>query len=401
MPNGVMTGNGSRDNPWIVEDAWDFNALRDIPATDASSVAFVELGADISLAVYPTFTPIPSRFFNIDGKGHIISDISVENFGLFEEVRFTEYLRNIVVEGEVTVGTSAQVGLLAARAVATVTGAIIENIKGFGSVTSVLSANSARHAGIFGFVQMHSPGQTMLRVRDCSFKGTFMASFTNSTTSGAGGIVALGGVLNVNLSAGGFGGANATVQVSRCFSDISVVVIGSQWTGINSSIGGVVGGTVSTSGTNEMISCVGRVQIHFTGGTNTRVWRLSGCFGVHEGIGATRLIRCVGFIKLIYNPLAAFTGQIHINGLVGQVGNSGISVSQSYGVIEYENPNSIELPPTFTINGLGPSTTAVGSFFDISALRATWGGDINQEALGRTTQQLQDRGFLESQGWVF
>ena len=110
MPNGIMTGDGTREAPFVVMDALDFNALRNVPATTTATSAFVELGADINLGTLPNFTPIPSRFLNIDGKGHKIqhftSSASGTGFGLtvglFTSLSCTEYLRNIVIEGMVS-----------------------------------------------------------------------------------------------------------------------------------------------------------------------------------------------------------------------------------------------------------------------------------------------------------
>ncbi|MCL2592695.1 MAG: hypothetical protein FWD82_04945 [Defluviitaleaceae bacterium] len=146
MPNGIMTGSGSRANPWIVEDGWDFNALRNIPAVDASSVAFVELGANINLSMFDNFVPIPSRWFNIDGKGFIISDFLIQSTntseaGLFAQLNVTEYARNIVLEGVVHFNTSisfSRVGLLAGMIWCRAANIIIENIEAFGEVMYTL-----------------------------------------------------------------------------------------------------------------------------------------------------------------------------------------------------------------------------------------------------------------------
>jgi len=206
MPNGVMTGDGSRSNPLIVMDALDFNALRNVDAPDAANVKFIELGANINLSGFGTFVPIPTKAFNIDGKGFIISDFSIVTTGLFENIRPTEYVRNIIVEGEITNGSTTS-GLLAGTITTLQPNVVIEDIEGYGSITAS-SGSTVRYAGLIGNINVGSSGAPTNIIQRCSFRGT-------ATLATAGQIGFFGGVCNLAATSS-FGGSAPILHCIQC-----------------------------------------------------------------------------------------------------------------------------------------------------------------------------------------
>ena len=114
----------------------------------------------------------------------------------------------------------------------------------------------------------------------------------------------------------------------------------------------------------------------------------------------TQVVNCGAFVMFNYEPPIAPLGSIELNGIHGHGARVG-HVSTSYAVIEYNNPNNHELPASFNIHGTGHVNASTNTFFDDTVLRRTWAGAVSQPERGRTTAQLQNRAFLESQGWVF
>ena len=421
MPNGVMTGDGSRNNPFIVEDAFDFNALRNVPATTAATVAFIELGADINLGMFPNFTPIANRFFNIDGKGHKIVNASISmssgglgmDVGLFATLTSTEYIRNIVIEGVVsfraTGSGSGRVGLLAANIRTAGVNVVIENIEAYGSV-DVGSQGSTTGIIIGGglIAQINVEGNQRATVRNCFFRGVAQCLISNTATTAAPTLIFGGLTGRIDLS------FSAVASFDLCITDVDLFVFGANGTrmGVFGGICGDCSGPTNSSAANRIISflsSIGKLSVNFNNIQEfNRPLIFSGVMGRNDTSTAssmaagmsTEILNCGGFLTINFDPAFPVGGNLDFNGLHGQGARAGF-ISSSYVVMEYNNPNNRELPAVFNIHGLGTVNAAGNVFFDETVLRATWDGPISQPARGRTTAQLQSQAFLESEGWVF
>ena len=423
MANGVMPGSGTREDPFIVEDGWDFNALRNVPAINVDTVSFIELGADINLGMFPNFTPIPNRFFNIDGKGYVIQNVTVAasgasfglDAGLFASLTSTEYIRNITIEGIVSVRSSGtgtgRVGLLAASlntAGATGNNVVYENIELYGSV-EVASQGSTTSVILGGGLAAHLSVASNQRatIRNCFFRGVAHSIISNTATTGAPTLVFGGLIGRIDLS------FQAVAAFDLCITDVDLFVSGTNGTriGVFGGICGDCSGPTNTSTPGRMIailSSIGKLAVNFNNiGAFDRPQIYAGLMGRNDTSTAssmaagmsTEIINCGGFLTINFDPSFPVGAQ-DFNGIHGQGVRTG-TVSSSYAVIEYNNPNDRELPAVFNIHGLGHVNAAGNVFFDETVLRKTWSGDVSQPARGRTTSQLQSQTYLESQGWVF
>ena len=420
-----MTGDGTKENPYIIMTAEDFNSLRSIQATDVASAAYVELGADINLSRLPNFTPISSRFLNIDGKGHKITNVSVSasgtgssiNTGLFNTLHCTEYIKNLVIEGMVTSritgGTgNGRAGLLAATLrTAGPNGNVVifENIECYGSVdvsgqgSSTISVLAGGLAG-----QLNVESNHKASIHKCFFRGA-VQSFVANTSTTAGPNIVFGGIVGrIDLS------FSAVASMGLCMTDVDLFVSGT--TGVRMGVfGGLCGdcsGPTNTSTPGRMISfisCMGKLTVNFNNtGEFNRPLIFTGMMGRNDtstgNTGAsgmtTEIMNCGCFLTINYDPTVPPLGALDFNGIHGQGARTG-SVSASYAVIEYNNPSDTEISETFRIHGLGHTASSANVFFDETVLRKTWSGEVSQENRGITTVQLQSQVFLESQGWVF
>ena len=101
MANGVMLGAGTQNDPWVVEDAWDLDSLRNLSATDWH---WVKIENDISVGSFPNWIPIPSRRFNIDGNNKTISNLRIVASsgaaGLFAQLETLD-TRDLRIEAEI------------------------------------------------------------------------------------------------------------------------------------------------------------------------------------------------------------------------------------------------------------------------------------------------------------
>lgn len=414
MPNGVMTGNGSRSNPWIVEDGYDFNAIRNLPHASAADVGFIELGADINLAMYESFVPIVGRFLNIDGKGHKITDISIAtsnaNGGLFATLNSVEYIKNIVLEGVVhhnltTTGIN-DVGMLATNISAAGNNSrlMIENVEIYGSIESIIANTSATGVtSIGGFCGQITPNNNSVIMSKCSFKGRIQTTLLN-TSNTAGLNARIGGLVGqVNFS------FNPVVTFDACIAEIELFVGGSN--GLRTgTYGGMLGDCAGPTNTSNLrtitfLNCLSRLAVNFI---NTAAFNRNMIFSALMGNNPTsaavsgiavNIVRCACFLDINYDPGVPLTGRLEFNGFYGQ-GTRLATVSPSYAVIKYNNPNDTELSDDFFINGLGHVASAANVFFDETVLRETWDGAIGQADQGRTTAELHSAAFLASQGWV-
>ncbi len=188
---GALEGLGTEESPYLIADASDLAAFRDLVNATASSAAWAKLTEDIELS--GAWTPISNSNYvteayagTFDGDGHTISGLSVSS-----------------------TKTSQALGLFGV-----VNGATIRNLKVEGTVTS----NGNYNGGIVG------KSQGAVTVQNCSFAGQVSGNY-------AGGIVGRINAGSVNIdrcanladitgtyAAGilGYGSAPGS-QISNCY----------------------------------------------------------------------------------------------------------------------------------------------------------------------------------------
>ena len=223
---GTLKGSGTAGDPYLIADAADLAAFRDMVNGEDSSKRCAKLTADIQLtgdwtpfssqSGYPT-TAYEGTF---DGGGHTISglriDASTANQGLFSAINGAT-IRNLKVEGNVTSSKSYVGGI-----VGKVQQGTIENCSFSGNVRTTLSSGCA--GGIAG------AAQNLTRITGCANYGTI--------TGYAGGIIGYGkaaiencynkGTINGTTRAGGiigqFNGSASTNTIKNSYNigDISL-----------------------------------------------------------------------------------------------------------------------------------------------------------------------------------
>ena len=401
MAMGVLRGNGTQGNPWIVEDGWDLNALRNLPTTEFQ---WVEIANNISLAMFANWIPIPSTRLNINGNGNVISDLFINssgvNTGLFAEL-ISQETRNIVLDGEIvcSLNSNQGAGMLCGNIAWHVTGSttpqfsVFSNIQCFGSIIANAAGAIVGVGGCFGRTFLQS--NLTVSIEDCTFHGSLLFSTTHSSTLSPSNTQfrVCAGILGNGDS--NSAAVNARVSIARCKTVAKYSVSGGPSpTGISGIFGG---GRQSTS--SSICRCIARNELQFTNSavTTQPVW-----FGgiVSIAVNDSSIVSCGALTDVNYNPLFGIGG-LHVAGIHCMRPSGTSPVTTSYAVIDFVNPNNVSLPATFSMRGLGGNITTTSSFFDTTVLALGWNGDVIGSEFGRTTAQLQSRAFLESQGWVF
>lgn len=401
MANGIITGSGTQAEPWIVEDGWDFNALRNI-GSDVWAPHWIELAEDISLAMFPAFTPIPMRYFNIDGKGHKITNVSINaGTGLFETLR-TWDTKNIRIEGTIIHASSwlgDHIGFLCSVLelhTLNGSGGSTSNIQCFGSITARLPNNIALHGigGCFGLVRTSNAATALPGiVTDCAFYGMIDYTVAFSLTTqpsgtnarGAGGIT---GIIDTD------GSGRRGVTISRCVVVATFRING----GAAAILFGGIAAIIRSSQASNIGSCIAVTRMEFSNAAATTQMISAGGIASHNTIGNnTTISNCGAHMEVVYNPPAAISTLL-IGGILG-VGAG--NVVTSYAVLRFNNSNSVALPGSMLVRGIGLNANNTNSFFDADVLAEGFTGEVANAAWGRTTAQLQNQKFLEIQGWVF
>jgi hypothetical protein len=400
-----MTGDGSAENPYIVMDGFDFNALRNI-SSSTSSFKYVELGSDIQLDMYANFIPIPECYLNIEGNNHSIIDfyISGANAGLFVNLH-TKSLTNLIIEGQV-IGASTssyaadQVGMLAVTL--TGRGANISNIQCFGTLTG---KNAGGIAGVLGddsYTASSITGATT-SLLNCAFQGTInftplSVATTLSGTPYCGGLI---GQLIVNSYRNNF-------TIKNCLVKATIILTSNGGVSITA---GIFGSTYygGASYTNSVIECA--VQVIFivngTASTSnaTRYGGLMGYFAPYQSdsqinnfIGENNAVHS----KIILNIATYFIA----GGLSNMQTTSAVYartvISTSYAVIELQdNGNDIT---NVQIDGISRSAGYIinNCFWDREKLEATYtkyAGSYVYPGKDTTTENLKSQTWLAAQGW--
>ena len=404
MPNGVMLGTGTQNDPWIVEDGWDFNSLRNLPATEWQ---WIEIDNDINLGAFPNWTPIPSRRFNINGNNHTIKNVrmvgSNQQLGLFAQLETLE-TKDLRIEAEIT-STSASsndIGILCGRLIGGAFGALssdpartarISNIQCFGNITATVTGATQPTGGCFGSTWGES--NVTLFIENCAFYGSISCHITSSSTTAPSStqLRSFGGILGTADARGST--INYTISLVNCISVVQFIMVGGA---AHTLVGGILGATRSGSSPN-INGCVAKAQLLVT---NTLPWTQPIWFGgiLGAGIVGCNITMCAAHSEVVYNPSGSVVA-LHVAGLHCMRSTGTNPVSMSYAVIDFKNPNNTELPLTHSMRGIGGQVVVTNSFFDSQVLAEGWTEAVTTPEWGRTTAQLKSREYLELQGWVF
>jgi hypothetical protein len=406
MPNGTMTGSGTSVDPYIVMDGYDFNALRNI-TTSTSDIKNIQLGSDISLSMYPIFTPIPSKYFNIDGQNHLVSDINILNGrGIFETLN-TQLTKDLRVEGElIHSNVTSPTGFLCGVLNLLTDNSKLSNIQCFAgiAVTLTYADLGCKFGGVAGQVYCSGSNNQMGYIENCIFYGTIQimvagtaSSANNDTTRAIGGIV--GYTDTYSYSAG--------ITITGCISIATFNISGKD---SYLYVGGIVG--AFRNGSNAVKptvvqKCVSKTKVYFTNTVaTTQPMYIAGITGYSWGSYST-IKQCCSHMDIIYDSIAPISS-LYIYGVIANSNTTSIAnvITQNYSVLSWENPNDASLPTSsLTAYGISGTTIAApsSSFYDadVLSIEGGWPMAATDATLGRTTAQLKDQGYLESQGWVF
>ena len=116
---GILSGDGTADSPYLIADEADLKAFRDMVNETVSSDAYAKLTEDIDLKgeawtpIAPNSGYVTEAYAGVfDGDGHTISGLSVNatatNQGLFGVINGAT-VKNLTVKGSV-VSSKAYVG---------------------------------------------------------------------------------------------------------------------------------------------------------------------------------------------------------------------------------------------------------------------------------------------------
>jgi len=437
MAMGVMSGTGTQDDPFIIEDGLDFNALRNISNNFSSlpsgleDFQYVELANDISLSMFPMFTALPRRAYNIDGKGHMISNINLiapppnqwgERFGstgLFQALHVSDYIKDLKLEGTIDTmvqmdGMGGNVGTLT-QELALHHSAVISNVEAYFEIKVEIVDNAISVGGIAGLCSIRT-SSNQVRVTECGFKGKITVDSSprqpwDTLNNRMGGI--FGALVNWET----WNGSAAFLQsltIERCHVEMSIE-LDPRWGGQNN-IGGIYAATWTNRGNISPLSindCVAKIDfrfIHTTSLAANTIVRIGGI--VMNPATSTNsnvtLNRCVAFIDVLWVHTIAVPN-FQMAGLLFHGHNAGqnFTINQGYAVMKMINPNnrpwagiganfgSITLLPSTT-----PNVIVNDAFFDIDVFEEGFDGAFTITH-GVSTAQLKNQSFLEGQGWVF
>ena len=400
-----MTGSGTQTDPWLVQDGLDLDALRNLPAT---AWQWIELANNIDLRMFPNWTPIPTRRFNINGRGHAIQGLRIvgnagQSLGLFAQLETLE-TKDLTIEGEIiqTSSSTAEIGMLCGRLVGGHFGPLaadparVANVSGiqcFGNIFVTVTGSTQPTGGCFGSTWGES--NLTLNISHCAFYGNISIHITSSSTTSPSStqLRACGGIIGFADARGST--TNYTFTMSNCISVAQFTMLGGTAHAI---VGGILGAARAGS-TPNITSCVAQNKLAIVNLHNwTQTIWFGGIFGA--GIVACNISSCAAHSQVIYAPTAD-VATLHIAGIHCMRSTGTSPVVTSYAVIDFQNPNNAALPATRSVRGIGNQTVITNSFFDSEVLALGWTDAVTNVDFGRTTAQLQNRQFLELQGWVF
>lgn len=201
MANGVFAGgNGSLENPYLIEDAWDVNAIRNDILAHYKLIKDIDLNDVINSSDGSGWTPIPVFSGSLEGQGFSIRNLYINRPASTHQALFAGLsrgaIRNLgVVDFYINggnysaalAGTMVSVDCLVDGCFAegtvtggAFTGGLVSSIQR-GTVSNSytdckVTASGANTGGISGLVQYASG-----TIKNCLAKGTVIAGSTNGS----------------------------------------------------------------------------------------------------------------------------------------------------------------------------------------------------------------------------
>ena len=350
--DGVLEGSGTEDSPYLIADAQDLAAFRDMVNGGTSLDAHAKLTADIELTgdwspIYPTSGYVTNMYAGVfDGDFHTISGLYINS-------------------------TESNQGLFGG-----INGATVKNLKVIGDVTS-----SNNYVG--GIVGKLVKGA----IENCSFEG-------NVTTTKSGGYA--GGIAGYTGN-----GSTQTGSIINCSNSAAVT-------------GGYAGGITSYAKYSTITECYNVGKITGTGNTGGIAGQImnntviSNCYSIGEVTSSGNAGGIVGFngvangITNCYwtNPDVCFVGGTGSadgsekitspDGLTEKLGDAFVegsgSINGGYPILKWQQGGEpVPKNPHITItgstvlqmqnNGAVPQTTLSVNYIDMDAAPVTWDTD--------------------------
>ena len=343
MANGNFGGgDGTELTPFLVEDAYDLNAVRN------NLSAHYKQTADIDLNVYSTgdgWIPIGQETVEFtgvyDGDGYEIRNLwcnnLVGNNGMFGYIKDGVKLKNILLKNTILARAGDYTGGLVGRCENLSENAIVNcHVTG---IINELNINKRCIGGLVG--EVNSINKTT--IDNCSFEGQVFSSCVGTSSGEIGGLI---GRKNTNLV--------------RCWSKGSVIAPSAAFVGglvgsnsgncgysyslCNVQGGRYVGGFVGTQGTGAMLNCWSRGNVQgdmYVGGfVGTQHGTINRCYST-------------GFVQ----------GNSDVGGFCGNLSGTG---------------------------------TIENSVWDIE----TSGQITSQGGIGKTTEEMKNKQTYLDMGWV-
>lgn len=253
----AMGGDGSKENPYKIATAGDFDQLRAYPD------AYFELAADI-VADGVEMLPVSDTFRGcLDGKGHKVTGLSLAGSGIFADLNAGAVVKDITFIGaRILQTTGSAAGLVAANA----SGATISGVHVFGLEVAPTD-NDLTFGGIVGIAALGT------NISDCSLNSSTISLPSSMSVGGIAGNLRTGSKVNAcsvkatieaESELGGIvGNMYADGAISDCHADIKL----SAQTVVGGIVGHTDGGTVSRCYVEGSVKATGKTgNVYFDNG---------------------------------------------------------------------------------------------------------------------------------------
>ena len=276
LPFATFTeGDGTIENPYLISDAGQLNAVRNEPWAHYKVVNDIDMKPFIDANGW---TPLPAFTGTLDGQNFTIknlklTNISTQDLNLFGTIRNVAKIENLRIEDAEIIANASntRISFLAGMVEGT---SLIKNVHVTGSITS--TANLAANVTIGTIAADMIGSGTGTRVEDCSFDGVIEVPGNFTVGSYVGGIV---------------GSMRTTSTVNNCVSRGKI----SFNTGANNNgVGGIVGMMRSICFVTNCYSNMNITGTNYTGGIVGRFNEQSTTKGTIENCYATGRIIATG-----------------------------------------------------------------------------------------------------------
>jgi len=346
MANGNFGGgDGTELTPFLVEDAYDLNAVRN------NLSAHYKQTADIDLNIYSTgdgWIPIGQETVEFtgvyDGDGYEIRNLwcnnLVGNNGMFGSIKDGAKLKNILLKNTILARAGDYTGGLVGGCENLSENAIVNcHVTG---IINELNINKRNIGGLIGVV--NSANTTT--IDNCSFEGQVFSSYASTASGHIGGLI---GRKNTNLL--------------RCWSKGSVIAPGTAF------VGGLVGSNLSGNCGYSYSLCDVQGSIYVGG------------FIGNQGVGTTLNCWSRGNVQ----------GNGYVGGFIGGQSTGSPIINRCYSTGFVQGDSDVG-----GFCGRLSGGTIENSVWDIE----TSGQITSQGGIGKTTEEMKNKQTYLDMGWV-